>query len=96
MKEPEWKEEKPSENSGWEKTSVKPLRDIFNGLVKQVWKKYKIVFELHSFKHRIFSFHLKDHGCELEPCKSFQESLELLKLWYSTGLKYLEYFGLPV
>lgn len=96
MKEQESREGKRLGNLEWEKTFVKPLRDIFNGLVKQVWKKYKIVFELHSFKHRIFSFHLKDHGCELEPCKSFQESLELLKLWHSTGLKYLEYFGLPV
>ena len=74
----------------------KAFEGYFQWISKAGMKKCKIVFELHSFKHRIFSFHLKDHGCELEPCKSFQESLELLKLWHSTGLKYLEYFGLPV
>ena len=54
------------------------------------WKK------LHPFKHTHFLFHLKDHCCELEPCKSFQKSFKLSKLWHSTGFKYLEYFGLPV
>ena len=36
MKEQESREGKRLENLEWEKTSAKPLRDIFSGLVKQV------------------------------------------------------------
>ena len=42
MKEQESREGKHLENLEWEKTSPKPLRDIFSGLVKQVYKKKMI------------------------------------------------------